>query len=100
MKVIETLVDKIDEELHDAKSYIKLACENKEEYPSLANVYYKLSLEEMNHATVLHDQVVSIINDIKRTKEVPAGMQALYDYLHNKQIKKAAKIKSMQDSYK
>ena len=100
MEIIAQIVEKIDDELKDAKNYIKLAYEMKDKYPSLADAYYKLSVEEMGHATILHDQVVIVINDIKRSNPVPPGMQMFYDYLHEKQIKKAAKIKAKQDSYK
>lgn len=100
MEVIKNVVEQIDEELHDAEKYVKCAIRNKEKYPTLANTYYKLSLEEMGHVTILHDQVVLLINDIKKTKEIPAGMQELYDYLHERQVKWAAKIKAKQDSFK
>ena len=100
MTVIKNISEKIDEELHDAEKYIKCARKVKLEYPNLADTYYQLSLEEMKHVTMLHDQGVKIIEEIKRTREVPEGMQTLYDYLHERQIKWAAKIKAKQEAYK
>ena len=100
MEIIRKISEQIDEELHDAEKYIKCAHKMKESYPLLADAYYKLSLEEMGHVTVLHEQVVKIVNEYKKDHEVPAGMQVLYDYLHERQIKWASKIKSKQDSYK
>ena len=100
MQIIKSLVSKIDDELEDAEKYIKCAFKVKADYPQLADVYYNLSLEEMKHMTMLHDQVVRIINEFKKTNEVPAGMQVLYDYEHEREIKRAAKIKAKQDSYK
>jgi hypothetical protein len=100
MTVIKNISEKIDEELHDAEKYIKCAHKVKLEYPNLADTYYQLSLEEMKHVTMLHDQAVKIIEEIKRTREVPEGMQTLYDYLHERQIKWAAKIKAKQEAYK
>ncbi len=100
MEIIKSLVEKIDDELEDAEKYIKCAIKVKATYPQLADAYYKLSMEEMGHVTILHDQVVKIINEYKKTKEVPPAMQTLYDYLHARQIKWAAKIKGKQDSYK
>ncbi len=100
MQTIKMLVEKIDDELEDAEKYVKLACKNKESDRELADTFYRLSLEEMGHMNMLHDQVIRIINDFKKTSEVPAGMQTLYDYLHDRQIKWAAKIKARQDSYK
>jgi len=100
MEIIRRISEKIDEELHDAEKYIKCAFKVREEYPQLANTYYQLSLEEMKHVTMLHDSVVKIINDYKRENEVPEAMQILYDYLHDRQIKQAAKIKAKQEQYK
>lgn len=100
MKVIKNLSEKIDEELEDAHKYIKCAHRVKETYPQLAEVYFKLSLEEMKHVQALHDEVVKIINDYKKTHEVPESMQAVYDYLHEKQMEKSSKIKAKQESFK
>ena len=100
MEIIKQLVTKIDDELEDAEKYIKCAYKVKDKYPQLAETYYTLSLEEMKHMTMLHDQVVKIINEFKKTNEVPAGMQTLYDYVHEREIKWAAKIKAKQDGFK
>ena len=100
MEIIKNIVEKIDDELMDAEKYIKCAHRVAEDYPQLANTYYQLSLEEMKHVTMLHEAVVSIINEYKHNNEVPAGMQVLYDYLHERQIKWAAKIKAKQEQFK
>lgn len=100
MEIIKTISEKIDEELHDAEKYIKCAFRVADEYPQLADTYYRLSLEEMNHVTMLHENVVKIINAIKQNNEIPPGMQMLYDYLHERQIKWAAKIKAKQEDFK
>ena len=100
MEIIKSIVEKIDDELMDAEKYIKCAYKVEEDYPQLANTYYQLSLEEMKHVTMLHDSVVAIINEYKKDNEVPEGMQVLYDYLHTRQIKWAAKIKAKQEQFK
>lgn len=100
MVVIKNIVTKIDSELEDAEKYIKCAYKVRDEYPRLADTYYRLSVEEMSHVALLHDSVVEIINEYKRSNEVPESMQMLYDYLHERQIKWAAKIKAKQDTYK
>lgn len=100
MEIIRRISEKIDEELHDAEKYIKCAYKVEEEYPQLADTYYQLSLEEMKHVTMLHDAVVRIINDYKRDNEVPESMQILYDYLHDRQVRWASKIKAKQEQYK
>ncbi len=100
MEIIKQISEKIDEELHDAEKYIKCAYKVDEEYPQLADTYYKLSLEEMKHVTMLHESVVGIIEEYKRSNSVPPGMQTLYDYLHDRQIKWATKIKAKQEQFK
>ena len=100
MEIIKRIVEKIDDELIDAEKYIKCAYKAKDEYPQLADTYYQLSLEEMKHATMLHDQVVKIIEAYKAEHPIPEGMQTLYDYLHDRQIKWAAKIRAKQEQYK
>ena len=100
MEIIKQIVENIDDELMDAEKYVTLACNMKEKDRILADVYYKLSNEEMNHMNLLHDQVVRIINEFKKTNEVPEGMQVLYDYLHKRQIEWASKIKTKQEMYK
>ena len=100
MQIIKTLVDKINDELDDANKYIKCAYRVKDEDTKLADTFYDLSLEEMKHMTLLHDQVVRIINDYKREHEVPEVMQMLYNDEHEKIIKRAAKIKAKQEGFK
>ena len=101
MKIIQKLSDQIDEELEDANKYIKCAMKVKEEQPDLAKLYYTLSLEETKHATMLHDEVKKIIAAYRvKNGEPPKEMMFIYNYLHEKQIDRASKIKAKQDSFK
>jgi len=49
MKIIKCLTSYIDEEIGDSKKYIEKAIEVKEEYPEVAELFNKLSLEELKH---------------------------------------------------
>ena len=101
MKIIQLLSDRIEEELNDAEFYIKEALYAKEDFPNLSATFYKLSTEEMGHANMLHDQVVSIISEYRKSHgDPPDKMQAIYDYLHQKHIDKANEIKIEQALYK
>ena len=101
MKIISKLSDLIEEELGDSDKYISLALNIREDYPNLSSTFYKLSVEEMGHVNMLHDQVVSIISEYRRTHgEPPEKMQAVYDYIHEKHISKANEIKIAQALYK
>ena len=101
MKVIRVLSDKIEEEICDAKAYAKLALEYRETYPDLARTLYNLSIQEMDHKTMLHNEVTEIIKRYReKNGEPPADMMAVYDYLHKQQIEKALEVKTLQAMYK
>lgn len=101
MKIIKILSKKIDEEISDAKDYAKMANQYKEEYPELARTLYNISLQEMDHMSLLHNEVADIIKKYRDEHgEPPADMLAVYNYLHEEQIEKAAEAKSLQAMYK
>lgn len=100
MKIISILSDKISDEIEDGRDYVKMALEEKEEYPDLAKTLYTISEQEMNHMSMLHEQVVDIIKRYRDEHgEPPAPMMAVYNYLHKKQIDAAAEVKAMQAMY-
>lgn len=101
MTVISELCDMIDEELNDADKYIRCALKWKMEKPTLAAAFAKLSGEEMNHMAILHEQVTLLIQEYRKEHgEPPEKMQWVYDYLHQKQMDKAAGIRFMQGQFK
>ena len=101
MKLIQKLSELIDEEIEGAECYIKMAIENKSDHKSLADALYDLSMQEMNHVNILHEQVTQLISEYRQVKgEPPADMLAVYDYLHRKQIEKANHVKAYQVMYK
>lgn len=101
MKIIKCLSEKIEEEIADADSYIELALRWKDEQPETADLFYELSLEEMNHMSRLHDKVAELISDYREENgDPPAGMLAIYDYLHQKHMREAMKVKVRQGMYK
>lgn len=101
MKIIETLSERIEEEICDAKTYAKLALETRDDHPELSRTLYTISLQEMEHMRMLHDAVVNVIAEYRREKgEPPERMLAVYEYLHGKHIEKAAEAKNLQAMYK
>lgn len=101
MKIISEICDKIECELKQAEKYIDCAIYVQQDYPQLAETYYKLSDQRMKDQSMLHDQVVAIINEYKKSNgEPPETMKFLYEYLHKKFIDWATQIKIKQNLYK
>ena len=101
MQIIQNLSDLIEEEIGDAEKYARLSLDHKADRPKLAELFSRLSAEEMNHMSLLHAAAAEIIAEYRREKgDPPAAMLAVYDYLHKRQIERAAQVKSMQAMYK
>jgi len=101
MKIIKLLSDYIEDELHDADKYIVQAMKVKAEHPELAEMFYQLSLEEMNHMNRLHNEVEKIILAYRRdVGDPPTAMQAVYDFLHERMIAKAKEVKIEQGMFR
>lgn len=101
MKIIEKLSEMIAEELNDAEKYVTEALQAKDTDKRLADVFYDLSGQEMEHAKMLHGEVTRLIEDYKSKNGAPPdSMLAVYNYLHKRQIDHAARIKAMQNMYR
>lgn len=101
MKIIETISNRIEEEIQDGKTYTKLALETREEFPELSRTLFTISGQEMEHMRMLHDAVVGIINRMRNEgQEIPEKMMTIYDYLHKKHIDAAAEVRILQAMYK
>lgn len=101
MKIIKDLSEMIEEELDGAENYAKRANELRESEPTLARVFYEISLQEMNHVNMLHGEVAKFIEQHRRDHgEPPAPMLAVYNFLHERHIAKANIIKVYQNQYR
>jgi len=101
MKLIQRLSDKIEEEIHDAECYAKMAIELKDTEPEISRTLYQISVEEMDHMVRLHKAAAAVIADYREKHgDPPAAMQILYDILHKKHIEAASAAKAIQALYK
>lgn len=101
MKIIKKLADLINDELEGAEEYIKCALLHKEDNPSLAKVFYDISMQEMHHVEMLHAEIVKMIEKHRQEKgEPPAVMLAVWEYAHEKHIEESKEIKLLQAEYR
>ena len=101
MKLIRDLEELIEDEIHDVKKYAKMATELKDEHPGLAQTLFTIAVQEDGHQAAIHNEVVKIIEEHRRTHgEPPATMMAVYDYLHKKSIDKLAEARMFMEVYK
>ncbi len=100
MKIIKCLCEDMEYTLDAAEDDIKKAIMYKEEYPVAAKSFYTKSVMLMDSIKPQHDAVVALIADYRKEKgEPPEGMMAVYNYMHERHINKAAAIKALQDMY-
>ena len=101
MKLIKCLSELIEEEICDAEKYIDKAMKWKTEEPQTADLFYQLSVDEMGHMEKIHQEVVELIEEYRKEHgDPPKEMLVLYDYLHEKHIGDATKVKIKQGMYK
>ena len=101
MKLIKELEELIEEEIHDVKKYAKLAAKLKGESPALAQVLYTISTQEESHQAMLHNEVVKIIEQYRKTHGAPPeAMMAVYEFVHKKHIDNMAEAKRYQEIYR
>ena len=94
MKLIQQISEMIEEEIEGACEYAKEAVKHKDDDPMLAKTFYDIAGVELQHVSMLHEQVTRIIeHNHKEHGEPPAAMLAVYNYLHEKQIEKVNKVK-------
>lgn len=101
MVVIEKLIDRISDEISDAKTYASMAVEYRDSCPCLAKTLYGISLEESDHMKRLREAAEEVIAKYRETKgEPPADVMAVYNYMQKQQIAAAAEAKIVQSMYR
>ena len=101
MQIIKKLSGMIKEEIRDAEKYANCALKYKDEDKTLAETFYNLASQELQHMDMLHNQVVRLITDYKAKKgNPPEAMQAVYDFLHERMIEKAKAVKIEQGMFR
>ena len=101
MKIIKQLVEMIEDELEGAEEYAKCAIKHKADHPMLARALYDISVQEMVHVKILHDEVVRVIDEYRaKSGDPPASMLAVYEYMHERHIDEAKEVRQYQEQYR
>ena len=101
MEIIKCLAEYIEEELEDAEKYAKAALHHKDTDRELRQTFEDLARQELSHSDKLHAQAVRLINAKKSSGvTVPASMEIVWKWEHEKMIEKTAHVHRLLDMLK
>lgn len=101
MREIKMLVKDIQRNLEGAEHCAKIATQYKLENPELAAIYAKIGEGKIMNVMALHDEAERMIRKKKEAGvEVPAAMQAVWDWEHDKMMDTLARVKMMLEVYR
>lgn len=96
MTRIKKLADQIKDELDSAREYSEEALYYKSKGNSEWYSRYKgMAEDELKHSSILHDRVVSEIEQLRAVMTPPEEMLQKWDHEHREYIEKAAWVKQM-----
>lgn len=96
MKKIKRLVDQIEEEICSAKDYAECYLDYKAHDDSMwANRYKEMAMDEIKHATYIHERAVNEIEELSAVYTPPEKMLEKWEHAHKEFIEKVAWIKQM-----
>ena len=101
MEKLKLLFSLIDDELADAMKYAEKAMHCKDTDPAMAELFYSLSLEELKHKGMLHNQLVKEMhNCIEEDPDKEITINAIYDVLNERQIEWENSIRMYHSTYR
>jgi oligoribonuclease (3'-5' exoribonuclease) len=96
MRKIKKMVDRIDEEVEDAREYAECYVEEKAKgNQTSANMYKEMSSDELKHAMFLHEMAVADIKEISKVYKPPVEMETAWETAHKKYVERVAWVKQM-----
>lgn len=96
MKKLKVIAEQIRDELDVAEEYAVEAVRLKNINSADASGYAEMAQDELDHAEKLHKMAVRAIE--KKTESgatVPASMQAVWDWEHERMIDRMGKVKAL-----
>ena len=101
MKILKELIEKASDTMEEVEWYAEKAHMLKTEHKHLADVYIKIAEMHITIYGMLHEKMVSLIEEEKHKGVVPPpAMMAIWEYEHEKLIREFAEAKYMIEEYK
>ena len=96
MKLIKDYVDRIDEEIEDAKNYAEKYVEYKVKNDmTRANKYKEMANDELKHAMYVHEMATKEIDKLSKVYTPPAEMMEKWEKAHKEYVERVAWVKQM-----
>ena len=101
MKILKNLIEKANDTLEEIEWYAEKAHHIRHDHEALADTYIKIAEIHVGVYNMLHERMVDLINDErKKGVAVPAAMQAVWDYEHEKLVKEFSEAKYLIEEYR
>ena len=101
MERLKLLFSLIDDELADSMKYGEKAMRYKDTDSAMAELFYSLSLEEIKHKNMLHNQLIKEMeNCINNYPEKEMEVHAVYDVLNERQVEWENSVRNYQSMYR
>jgi hypothetical protein len=101
MKILKDLIEKANDTMEEIEWYAEKAHHLRVDHKPLADAYIKIAEMHVTIYNLLHEKMVMLIEEQKnKGVQVPAAMQAIWDYEHEKLIKEFAEAKYLIEEYK
>lgn len=96
MTKIRKFIERIDDELDDARNYAEkyIECKARGKTDS-AGKYHTMSEDELKHAAWLHEMAAAETAEIEKVFRPTEEMQSRWDESHRRYVEKAAWIRRM-----
>ena len=101
MRVLKDLIEKAEDTQEEIEWYAEQSMHLKTDNKALADTYIKIADMHITIYGMLHDKMVSLIDEEKRNgTQPPKAMLEMWEYKHKRLIKSMAEAKYIIDEYK
>ena len=100
MKILKDLIEKADDTLEEIEWYAEKAHHLRADHKELADTYIKIAEMHIGIYNMLHERMVALIAEKRKTETPPASMLEIWNYEHEKLVKEFSEAKFMVEEYK